>query len=119
MSGVPAAHWAAEFLAFKQQIRNYVANKRAVFAVSMQIRCKDAILTPEPCKLARAGLGISDLAERAQVSTNTVSRFEAGEELKSRTVAALQAALEAAGVIVIEHNGEGPGVRLRKSEGTN
>jgi hypothetical protein len=29
--------------------------------------------------------------------------------------AALQAALEAAGVIFIEENGEGPGVRLRKA----
>lgn len=83
----------------------------------MQFRSEDAILTPAQCKMARAGLGmgIRELAERAQVSTNTVSRFETGEELKSRTVAALQAALEAAGVIFIDENGEGPGVRLRKA----
>ena len=75
-------------------------------------------MTPAQCKMARAGLGlgIRELAEQAQVSTNTVSRFEAGEELKGRTVTALQAALEAAGVIFIEQNGEGPGVRLRKAE---
>ncbi|KQO94036.1 DNA-binding protein [Methylobacterium sp. Leaf92] len=68
--------------------------------------------------MARAGLGLGvrDLAEMAQVSTNTVSRFEAGEELKGRTVTALKGALEAAGVIFIEENGEGPGVRLRKRE---
>ncbi|MHC2018162.1 helix-turn-helix domain-containing protein [Methylobacterium sp. CM6247] len=67
--------------------------------------------------MARAGLGIGirELAEKAQVSTNTISRFEAGEELKGRTITALQAALEAAGVIFIEQNGEGPGVRLRKT----
>lgn len=83
----------------------------------MQFRSGDAILTPAQCKMARAGLGIGirELAEQAQVSTNTVSRFEAGEELKGRTVAALRAALEAAGVIFIEENGEGPGVRLRKT----
>jgi len=31
-------------------------------------------------------------------------------------VAAVRAALEAAGVIFVEENGEGPGVRLRKGE---
>ncbi len=73
-------------------------------------------MTPEQSKMARAGLGMSvrDLAERAQVSTNTISRFEAGEELKPRTVEAIQRALEAAGVIFVEENGEGPGVRLKK-----
>lgn len=66
--------------------------------------------------MARAGLGIGirELAEQAQVSTNTVSRFEAGEELKGRTVSALQAALEAAGVEFIPENGGGAGVRLQK-----
>lgn len=110
----------AVFLAFKQRFRYYAANIRAAFAVSMQFRSEDAILTPAQCKMARAGLGIGirELAEQAQVSTNTVSRFEAGEELKGRTVAALQAALEAAGVIFIDENGQGPGVRLRKGTTT-
>ncbi len=67
-------------------------------------------------KMARVALGLSirDLAALAKVSTNTVSRFEAGEELKERTVEAIQRALEAAGVIFVDENGEGPGVRLRK-----
>ena len=43
------------------------------------------------------------------------SRLEAGRELKPRTVAAISAALEAAGVVFAEENGEGPGVRLRKA----
>lgn len=66
--------------------------------------------------MARAGLGMSvrDLADRAQVSTNTISRLEAGEELKPRTVEAIQRALEEAGVIFVAENGEGPGVRLKK-----
>ena len=64
--------------------------------------------------MARAGLGLGvrELAERAQVSTNTVTRLERGEDLYPRTVAAIRAALEAAGVIFIDPNGGGPGVRL-------
>lgn len=77
-------------------------------------------MTPEQCRMARAGLGMSvrDLADRAQVSTNTISRLEAGEELKPRTVEAIQRALEEAGVIFVAENGEGPGVRLRKARGS-
>ncbi len=67
--------------------------------------------------MARAGLGLSvrDLAAKAQVSTNTVSRLESGEDLKPRTVEAIQRALEVAGVEFIAENGGGPGVRLRKA----
>jgi transcriptional regulator with XRE-family HTH domain len=69
------------------------------------------------CKMARVatGLGIRELAELAQVAPTTVSRLEAGEELKPRTLAAIRAALESAGVIFVDENGEGPGVRLRKA----
>lgn len=75
-----------------------------------------AQVTPAQCKMARAGLGLSvrDLANLAQVSTNTVSRLEAGEELKPRTVEAIRTALETAGVEFIPENGGGAGVRLRK-----
>jgi transcriptional regulator with XRE-family HTH domain len=71
------------------------------------------------CKMARAalGLGVRELAELASVSPDTVVRLEAGDRLRPRTVAAIQAALEAAGVEFIEENGGGPGVRLKKSEG--
>jgi transcriptional regulator with XRE-family HTH domain len=61
------------------------------------------------------GIGVRELASLAQVSPTTVSRIEAGDELKPRTVAAIRQALEAAGVIFIDENGEGPGVRLRKA----
>ncbi|WP_179955999.1 helix-turn-helix domain-containing protein [Pannonibacter tanglangensis] len=69
------------------------------------------------CKMARVALDLSvrDLATLANVSTNTISRLERGDELKPRTVDAIRAALETAGVIFIDENGEGPGVRLRKS----
>lgn len=75
-----------------------------------------AKLTATQCKMARAGLGLGvrDLASAAQVSTNTITRFEAGEELKPRTVDAIRAALEAAGIEFIPENGSGAGVRLKK-----
>ena len=72
-------------------------------------------ILPVQCRMARAavGLGIRDLAAAAKVSMDTVARFERGEELKERTIEALQRALEAAGVEFT--NGEQPGVRLNKS----
>ncbi|KAA3514806.1 helix-turn-helix transcriptional regulator [Agrobacterium vitis] len=68
--------------------------------------------------MARAalGLGVRELAQLAKVAPGTVSRFEAGEELKDRTVDALKAALEATGVVFVDENGEGAGVRLKKSK---
>jgi transcriptional regulator with XRE-family HTH domain len=69
------------------------------------------------CKMARAalGLGVRELASLAKVSPDTIARLERGEELRERTVDAIRAALEAAGVEFIAENGGGPGVRLRKS----
>jgi transcriptional regulator with XRE-family HTH domain len=68
--------------------------------------------------MARAALeiGIRELAEMAKVSPTTISKLEAGEELKPRTLDAIKAALENAGVIFVDENGEGPGVRLRKTD---
>jgi predicted transcriptional regulator len=73
-------------------------------------------MTPAQCRMARAALeiGVKELAEKASVSTNTIVRLERGEALRPRTLAAIRAALESAGVIFVEGNGEGPGVRLRK-----
>jgi len=64
--------------------------------------------------MARAalGLGVRELAAAAKVSIDTVARFERGDELKERTIDALQRALEAAGVEFT--NGDQPGVRLTK-----
>lgn len=66
--------------------------------------------------MARAALqlGVRELADLAKVSPTTITRLEGGEELKPRTVEAIQRALEEAGVIFVAENGEGPGVRLRK-----
>lgn len=72
-------------------------------------------MLPVQCQMARValGLGVRDLAALAKVAPATVSRFEAGEKLKERTVLDIKVTLEAAGIIFIESNGNGPGVRLR------
>jgi DNA-binding Xre family transcriptional regulator len=77
------------------------------------------LLTPTQCKMARVAVdwGVRDLAASAGLSTNTVARFERGEEIRPSTLAAIRTALEAAGVLFIDENGEGPGVRWRKSAG--
>jgi len=48
------------------------------------------------CKMARVGLslGVRDLAELADVSPNTITRFERGEKLQARTIKAIKEALE-------------------------
>ena len=69
------------------------------------------------CKMARAALdlGVRDLAKLAAVSPDTVARLERGELLRERTVSAIRAAFETAGVEFIAENGGGAGVRLRKA----
>jgi transcriptional regulator with XRE-family HTH domain len=63
------------------------------------------------CKMARAatGLGVRELAKLADVSPATITRLERGEDLMPRTVTAIRAALEAAGIEFIN----GTGVKLR------
>ena len=66
-------------------------------------------------RMARAavGWGVRELAARAGVVANTVTRIENGADAKQSTLVALQRALEAAGVEFT--NGEQPGVRVAKS----
>jgi transcriptional regulator with XRE-family HTH domain len=73
------------------------------------------IILPVQCRMARAalGLGVRELAAAAKVSIDTVARFERGDELKERTIEALQRALEAAGVEFT--NGDKPGVHLTRA----
>lgn len=72
-------------------------------------------MLPIQCKMARVALnlGVRELAALAKVAPATVSRLEAGEALKERTVDDIRAALESAGILFIDQNGNGPGVRLR------
>jgi transcriptional regulator with XRE-family HTH domain len=67
-------------------------------------------------KMARAavGWGVRELAKKAGITANTVTRIENGADAKQSTMDRLQHALEAAGIEFIQENGGGPGVRLRK-----
>ncbi|WP_340668494.1 helix-turn-helix transcriptional regulator [Phyllobacterium sp.] len=69
------------------------------------------------CRAGRALVEMDQakLAEAANVSRNTVVDFERGRRTpNTNNLLALQKALETAGVIFVDENGEGPGVRLRK-----
>jgi transcriptional regulator with XRE-family HTH domain len=58
----------------------------------------------------------ADVAERAGIARATLIDFEKGQRVpRASTIAAIRAALEAAGVDFIAENGGGPGVRLRKA----
>ena len=76
-------------------------------------------IRPSQSSMARAALewGIRDLARAALVSHDTIVRFERGEELKDKTVDAIREAFERNGVVFIQENGGGPGVRLAKRKG--
>jgi transcriptional regulator with XRE-family HTH domain len=73
-------------------------------------------MKPVQLKMARAaaGWGVRELAKKAGVTANTVTRIENGADAKQSTIDRLQHALEAAGIEFIQENGGGPGVRLRK-----
>jgi transcriptional regulator with XRE-family HTH domain len=67
-------------------------------------------------RMARAavGWGVRELAEKAGVTANTVTRIENGADAKQSTMDALQRALEMAGIEFT--NGGQPGVRLAKAD---
>jgi transcriptional regulator with XRE-family HTH domain len=56
---------------------------------------------------------VTDLARAADVAPTTVRRFERGEALRPVAVEKIQRTLETAGVILINADAGGPGVRLR------
>lgn len=58
---------------------------------------------------------VRDLADKAGVHRNTVTRAETEATGPGHAVAAIQRALEEAGVIFVDENGEGAGVRMRRS----
>lgn len=70
--------------------------------------------------MARAALDwtVRELSERAKVARYTVTRFEGGENLRERTIEAIERCFVAHGIEFIG-NGRGPGVRLRKDSETS
>ena len=56
-------------------------------------------MTPNQCKMARVGLGLSaeNLSERSGVSRVTIARFESGNPVAAASVAGIMAALADAG----------------------
>jgi transcriptional regulator with XRE-family HTH domain len=68
-------------------------------------------------KMARAALGLTvrQAADLGGVSHDTITRIEAGETLKPSTIEKVRAALEDAGVVFIDGEGGGPGVRLKET----
>ena len=76
-------------------------------------------ITGAQLRAARALLRWSadDLAEKSTIGVATIRRAEGREGPLGVTAAnefAIRSALEFAGVIFVDENGEGPGVRLRK-----
>ena len=75
------------------------------------------MITGTQLRMARAALklGVRDVAATAKVSPATITRIEGDQPANASTLTAIRVALEAAGVIFVDENGEGPGVRLKKA----
>jgi transcriptional regulator with XRE-family HTH domain len=78
-----------------------------------------AILLPATLRAARALIEWTRfrLAHEAKVDIVTIGNYERNiGQPRVATLARLRKTLESAGVIFVEENGEGPGVRLRKAK---
>lgn len=76
------------------------------------------IISAAQSRAARALLAWSqdELVSASKVTKSTIANFESEKRQPyERTLVDIRRALEDAGVIFIEENGEGPGVRLRKN----
>jgi transcriptional regulator with XRE-family HTH domain len=74
-------------------------------------------ISPAQCRSARATLEWSQdqLETKSRVSRKTIADFERGTRKPyGRTIDAIRAAFEAAGVEFIPENGGGAGVRLKE-----
>jgi transcriptional regulator with XRE-family HTH domain len=78
------------------------------------------MVTREQLRMARAALNwsVRELAAKAGIAANTVSRYENGSDAYGDTLSKIKRALESGGVIFLDENGEGAGVRLRKRRRT-
>jgi transcriptional regulator with XRE-family HTH domain len=75
-------------------------------------------MTPAQCRAARGLVNLTqtEVAARASLGLSTVVDFERERRtVSAEAVEAIRRALESAGVIFVEGNGDGPGVRLRRA----
>ncbi len=74
------------------------------------------MMTAAQLRMARAALGwsVRDLAAKAQVNANTITRIENGADALAGTLARIRATLEEAGVVFLPGNGHEPTVALKK-----
>jgi hypothetical protein len=76
----------------------------------------EPLVTPEQMKAARELLGWSQMTNRVGLSEWAIGFYERGERLiRARYLRRVSSIFEAAGVIFVEENRGGPGVRLRKA----
>jgi len=75
------------------------------------------VMLPVQSRMARAGLGLQvvEIAKLAKVAHTTILRFERGEELKPRTVEAIQRAYEIAGIEFTSSDAPGVKVHVRSA----
>lgn len=74
-------------------------------------------LMPAQSRAARGLLDWSqaELARRSNLGESTIRDFEKGRRTPTvNNLSAIRAALEVAGVVFVDENGDGPGVRLKK-----
>lgn len=74
-------------------------------------------MTPAQCRAGRALLDMTQpqLADAAGLGLSTIVDFErTRREVATASIEQIRAALEAAGVVFLSENGNGPGVALRK-----
>ena len=74
------------------------------------------MITPDQCRAARGLINWQQqqLSRATGLSAVSIRAFERGGEMRESNKLKIRSALEAAGVIFVDENGEGPGVRLRK-----
>lgn len=72
------------------------------------------MITPMQCRAARALLDWTqnDLSTATGLSAVTIRAFEKGGDMRDSNRTLLRLIIEKAGVVFIEPNGGGPGVRL-------
>ena len=74
-------------------------------------------MTPAQSRAARGLVAMTqtDLAKAADLGQSTVIDFERERrQVSEQAILAIRAALQSAGVIFLDENGNGPGVALRK-----